>query len=301
MRTKIKHAVIIVNYNGWKDTLDCIQSIKNSKDKPHTIVVDSGSTNESVSKLREAYPDLDIVESEENIGFGAANNLGIKKALKMGAQVVHILNNDTIVDPQLFYRAYRYVVGKKRIGVGKIYYAKGYEYHEEQKEKGNIVWYAGGRMDWSTVTARHEGVDEVDEGQFDKPRRVEFATGCYMAVPRQVWYKLDMFDEQLFLYLEDVDLSLRAKERKIEIMYNPHCVIYHRNGGSTGAGSKLVDYYMTRNRFVIGKRYGGIRLRLALFKEAMTRNWKNPVRRRAFLDYMSGKMGKRYETVPTMD
>lgn len=290
---KIKHAVILVNYNGWQDTITCLTSIKRSKDTPHIIVVDNGSTNESILELAKAFPDLDLIQTKKNLGFAGGNNVGITKALKMGAQVVHILNNDTEVDPNLFFRSYRYVAGKNRLAGAKIYYAKGYEYHDEQKGKGNILWYAGGYMDWQIGLGRHIGVDEVDQAQYDKTRAVDFVTGCYMAIPRAVFKKIGLFNESLFLYLEDSELCLHAKKMGIEVMYNPNLILYHRNSSSTGVGSPIVDYYLTRNRFALARRYGSLRLQLALLREAIFRNLGSPVRRAAFFDYLFGHMGKR--------
>ena len=294
---KIKHAAILVNYKVSADTIVCVKSIQKSKDAPHIIVVDNGSTPEVIEELRVACPGLDIVVMGANVGFSIGNNIGIKKALKMGAEVVYILNNDTQVDENLFFRAYRYVAGKNRIAGAKIYYAKGYEFHDIQKGKGNIIWYAGGYMDWSIAIARHYGVDEEDHGQYDKVRPIDFITGCFIAVPKQVFKKIGLLDEPFFLYLEDSDFSLHARKMGIEVMYNPNLVVHHRNSSSTVAGSPLVDYYITRNRFFIGKRYGTFRLRFALLREAIFRNWTSPIRRAAFLDYFFGRMGNRNDQI----
>jgi GT2 family glycosyltransferase len=294
---KIKHAAVLVNYKGWQDTIVCINSIKKSKDAPHIIVVDNGSPNESVRELRVAFPDLDLIEAGDNVGFSVGNNIGIKKALKMGAEVVYILNNDTEVDPNLFFRSYRYVAGKNRIAGAKIYYAKGYEFHDAQKGLGTVIWYGGGYFDWGSVIAQHVGVDEIDHGQHDKIKPVDFITGCFIAVPRQVFKKIGLLDEPFFLYLEDSDFCLHAAKEGIEVMYNPNLVVYHRNSSSTVAGSALVDYYITRNRFFIGKRYGTLRLRFALLREALFRNWSSPIRRMAFFDYLTGRMGNRNEQI----
>ncbi len=296
---KIKHAVIIVNYGVATDTIVCLNSIKKCKDTPHIIVVDNGSSPAVIQELTQAVPSLDIIRSEANLGFSAANNLGINKALKMGAEVIYILNNDTEVDPNLFFRSYRYVEHKNRIAGGKIYYAHGYEYHDAQKGLGNVIWYGGGHFDWGSVIAKHDGVDEVDHGQYNKIKPVDFISGCFMAVPRLVFKKIGLFDESFFLYLEDADLCLRAQKMGVEVIYNPTLLLYHRNSSTTVAGSPLVDYYLTRNRFVIGKRYGSFRLRLALLREAIFRNWGSRVRRAAFLDYLWGRMGNRNEKIPS--
>jgi|APSaa5957512622_1039677.scaffolds.fasta_scaffold76946_1 GT2 family glycosyltransferase len=296
-RSKIKHAVVMINYKKWEDTEVAINSINNSKDKPHIIVVDNGSGNDSIPQLKKRFPDLDLIDAGGNVGFSVGNNIGIKKALRMGAKVVHILNNDTEVDPNLFYRAFRYVDGKNRIAGAKIYYAKGYEYHDKQKGRGDVIWYAGGYMDWGMAIARHFGVDEVDKGQHDKELDVEFITGCYIAVPRKVFKKIGMLDEPFFLYLEDSDYCLKAAKAGIEVKYNPKLMVYHRNSSTTVSGSPLVDYYITRNRFMIGKRYGSLRLQFALFREAIFRNWSSPIRRAAFLDFLTNNFGNKNDKI----
>jgi GT2 family glycosyltransferase len=146
------------------------------------------------------------------------------------------------------------------------------------------------------AVSRHFGIDEEDQGQYNKIKPIDFVTGCFIAVPRQVFRKVGLLDEPFFLYLEDSDFSLHSRQLGVEVMYNPSLVVYHCNGGSAGAGSPLVDYYMTRNRFFIGKRYGTLRLRFALFREAL-RNWANPIRRNAFLDYLFGRMGNRNDLI----
>ncbi len=294
---RVKHAVVLVNFKTAMDTIECINSIKKTKDTPHIIVVDNGSNSQVIGDLKSTFPDLDLLESPDNLGFSAANNLGIKKALKMGAKVVYILNNDTTVDPNLFFRSYRFVEGKNRIAGAKIYYSKGHEYHVAQQGRGNILWYAGGYVDWESVIARHIGVDEEDKGQYDKVKAVDFITGCFMAIPRPVFKKIGFFNESLFLYLEDVDLCLQAKKMGVDVMYNPHLVVHHKNSSATVAGSPLVDYYITRNRFYVGNKYGSIKLKFSLIKEALLRNWTSSIRRAAFIDYQLGHMGNRNKIV----
>jgi hypothetical protein len=284
---------VILNYNGWEDTLACLDSIALCQDKPHIVVVDNASTDESVVKLRSAYPDVDLLIAPVNAGFAAGNNLGIRRALRLGVKVIHILNNDTIVDPSLFARAYRAAVGQNKIIGAKIYYARGYEYHMKDKNRGNVLWYAGGDFDAQNGIGVHRGIDEIDRGQYDHAEAVPFMTGCYLAIPRGVVQKLGFFDERFFLYLEDLEYSLRARQKGIILWYQPSLVLYHKNGGSATAGSPFVDYYMTRNRFLLAEMYGSFRFRLALFREALTRNWGSHIRRRALFDYVMRRFGAR--------
>lgn len=294
---KVKHAVVLVNYNNWQDTEVCLNSIDNCKDKPHLIVVDNGSDNNSVEKLRRKFPNLDLITSSTNLGYAGGNNLGIKRAKSLKAKVVYLLNNDTQVDENLFYRAFRIVAGKNRLVGGKIYYARGFEFHAAQRGRGDVLWYAGGQIDWSTGLATHTGVDQIDQGQYDRPKDVEFITGCFLAIPRRALTKVGLLDETYFLYLEDAEYCLRALKAGYQLKYSPKLVLYHRNSASTVSGSPLVDYYLTRNRFLLARRYGSWRLILALVREALTRNWDHPVRRTAFLDFLTGKMGNRNEKI----
>ncbi len=293
----MKHAVVLLNYKGWQDTILCIDSIKQTEDTPHIIVVDNASPDDSVEKIRAKHPDIELIVSRENLGFSGGNNLGIRSALQQGVEVIHILNNDTLVDKSAFTEGYKTVAGKNVIAGAKIYYAKGFEYHQNQKNKGNIIWYAGGYMDWQAVIARHYGIDEEDKGQLDQPKEVDFITGCYMAVPAKVFDQIGLLDEKFFLYLEDLDFTLKAKKAGVKTLYQPTIKIYHRNSSSTGVGSPLVDYYLTRNRFLIGWRYGGLRLTLALIKEALTRNWSSPIRRAAFFDFLFNRFGNKNDKI----
>jgi GT2 family glycosyltransferase len=294
---KIKHAVVLINFKNAQDTIVAVDSIKKCQDMPYIIVVDNGSSKECVAELAAAHPDIDLIVSKQNVGFSVGNNIGIKKALRLGAKVVYILNNDTEVKTDLFAKSYKFVAGRNRIAGGKIYYAKGYEFHDTQKGRGDVIWYAGGFMDWSMAIAKHYGVDEIDQGQHDGIRPVDFITGCFIAVPRQVFKTIGMLDEPFFLYLEDSDFCLKAAKYGIEVMYNSDLVVYHRNSSSTVAGSPLVDYYITRNRFFIGRRYGTFRLFFALIREAIFRNWNSPIRRMAFVDFLLGKMGNRNDQI----
>lgn len=292
----MKQAVVIVNYNGYKDTIDCIESVKKAVKVPTIIVIDNASKDGSPEKLREVGG-IELILSPKNIGFTGGNNLGIKRALELGAELVFLLNNDTTVDKNAFVKAAEEIEGKEAILGGKIYYAKGYEFHKDQKNKGNILWYAGGFLDWSSIIAKHRGVDEEDRGQYERKEETAFITGCFMVIPKSVIDKIGMLDDRYFLYLEDADYCLRARKTGIPLIYCPSSVIYHRNAASTGVGSKIADYYFTRNRLLLGFKYASTRTKLALLKEAFNRHWKNPLRRQAVKDFLSSRWGNRNEEI----
>jgi GT2 family glycosyltransferase len=115
-------------------------------------------------------------------------------------------------------------------------------------------------IDYANFDAFHIGVDEVDRGQFEEERQVEFVTGCCMLIRREALQQLGMFDVRYFLYLEDVDLSVRFRRGGYELWFCPGSKIWHVNAGSSGgAGSALHVYYQTRNRLFFFFKYAALR------------------------------------------
>lgn len=295
--------VSILNFNGNSNTLECIESLRKiniSDFKLTVLVIDNKSLekfklqNESPGKI-----EIKVINNEENLGFSGGHNGGIKYALENGADYVLILNNDTYVDSNFLTELIKVAEKDGSIGIlaPKIYFAPGFEYHKNRystEEKGKVLWYAGGEMDWNNVIGHHRGVDEVEKGQFNKTEETELATGCCMLIKKEVFEKIGNLDEKYFLYYEDADLTMRAKKNGFKIVYVPKSLVWHKNAGSAGgSGSVLQDYYMTRNRLMFGFRYATIRSKLALFRESLFllikgRQWQ----KQGVIDYYLGRLNK---------
>lgn len=292
---------LIVNFNGGKDTIDCIASLKKMKTaghKLHVLVVDNASHDNSVIEIKRQYPELTIIENKENRGFAGGINTGISYILSTESACVLLINNDTFVDENLLVELLKEAENKKcGIASPKIYFAKGSEYHKERYKKeelGRVIWYAGGIMDFANVLGHHRGVDEVDNGQYDTATSIDFASGCCMLIKREIFDAIGIFDDRYFLYYEDSDFSERAKKAGFQVFYVPKAAMWHKNAGSAGgSGSALQDYYITRNRLLFGMTYAPIRSRIALVKESIQllyrgRKWQ----RVGVRDFYLGKLGK---------
>lgn len=294
-------AIVIINWNGKKDTLNCLASLNKLVTSGFTksvIVVDNGSSDGVVEEIRKNFPDVHIIETKENLGFTGGNNFGMSYALQSGHNYIWLLNNDTIVDAHALISLIK-VFDDPRVGIAgsKIYFAPGREYHKDQyktSERGHILWYAGGIIDWDNIYARHRGVDEVDRGQYDKTEETAFVTGCSMMIKKEVMQKVGMFDNRYYLYLEDVDLCLRAKRNHYKTVYVPSSKIWHVNAGSSGGpGSKLHQYYLTRNRLLLGMRFAPLRTKVALLREALRFfTHGTPTEKKAVVDFFLGRLGK---------
>ncbi len=298
-----KVTIVILNWNGWKDTIPCLESLQhiNTKDaQVDIIVVDNASSDDSVKKItsfKSKIP-LSLIQAKQNLGFAGGNNLGLKEALKKDTDFVCILNNDTVVDKNVIYEFLKAAKDSSDTGVftPKIFFAEGYEFHKDRytkKDLGKVIWSVGGSIDWANVYGSNIGVDEVDHGQYETARTVDFATGACMFIPTNVLKKTGLFDEKYYLYLEDVDISIRIKNSGLKIQYVPQAVVWHKVSQSSAIGSGLNDYFITRNRLLFGMRYASVRAKYALAREAVRLYFGGrPWQKIGVRDYFMGNLGK---------
>lgn len=293
--------IVVLNWNQPELTIECINSIKklkvNKENKLKIIVVDNGSTDDSLTKLRK-IPNIEVMETGSNLGFAAGNNFGIKYAIDKNADYVMVLNNDTIVDSDLMANLLNAIQQNKKIGIvsPKIYFAKGYEFHKEKYSKsqlGKVIWYAGGKIDWKNVYGSNIGVDEVDKGQFEKIKEIDFATGACFLARSEALKEVGLFDEKYFMYMEDMDLSERIKNKGYKIVFEPTAKLWHKVAQSSGIGSDLNDYFISKNRLLFGFKYASLRTKLALLRESIKlfifgRHWQAV----GIRDYLLRRFGK---------
>lgn len=297
----VKVAIIILNYNGKEDTLEflkSLQTLRTTSFEIRTIVVDNASGDKSVSAIREQFPEVDVLQTGENLGFSGGFNKGLDYASIWGADYFLLINNDTFIkDPDLIAELIKTAESDPKIGLvsPKIYFAKGFEFHKDRykdSDLGKVIWFAGGRFDWDNIASVHRGIDEVDQGQYDSTEEVEIFSGACVLIKRKVIEKIGLLDEKYFLYFEDSDFAKRAKLDGFKAYYNGKVAIYHKVSRSTGIGSLVTDYYHTRNRLIFGMKYGRLRLKFALLREALKLFlFGRPAQRRGVLDFYLGIIG----------
>lgn len=294
--------VSIINYNGLENTLNCLESLDGVEVKGFklsVVVVDNGSKDEFKKSEKYKNFDLKVIREEINSGFSGGQNRGIKYALEKDADYVLVLNNDVTLDKNLIVELLSTFSLEKDSGLvsPKIYFSKGSEFYKNRYVKedlGNVIWYAGGKMDWKNIIGAHRGVDEVDKGQFNQLQATDFTSGCCVMIKKEVFESVGFFDEKYFLYYEDNDLSQRAARKSFGIYFQPKAKLWHMNASSAGgSGSDLQDYYITRNRFLFGFRYASKRVKAALFKESLRLAAKGrPWQKVGVKDFYLGRFGK---------
>lgn len=296
----VRTGVVIIHYANLKNVEECLDSIRAGKEaKQFCPIVVSNNAKQSVAPLRKKYGEwITIIELVQNTGFTGANNAGIAWAQEnLSSPIVLLLNDDTTVDKNTLATLRDTMISKPKIGAlcPLIYFTAGKEFHPGYKseERGNVIWYGGGIIDWKEVIGFHQYVDEVDRGQVSL-HDTAFATGCCVALRQSVLKQVGTFDDKAFLYWEDVELSKRILQAGYKVQITPEAHMWHKNAGSSsGSGSAIHVYYQTRNRFWFGWKYASNRTKLFLARHA----WRllrhgSPEEKRAILDWLQGKYGQ---------
>lgn len=297
----MKIAVITINYNGKKDTLELLDSLAKLRTTDYefkTIVVDNASSDGSVKEIKKKFPGVDTLQTGDNLGFAGGYNRGIDYATIWGADYFLLINNDCLIkDDNLISELVKTAESDPKIGLvsPKIYFAPGFEFHKNlygKEDQGRVIWFAGGKFDWNNIGSVHRGIDQVDGGDYTQVEEQEIISGACVLIKKEVFQKVGLFDENYFLYFEDSDLVKRASLAGFKNYYNGQVAIYHKVSQSTGIGSVLTDYYHTRNRLIFGMRYGSFRTKFALIREAVKLFLLGrPAQRRGILDFYLGIVG----------
>ena len=265
-------AVITVVYENYTILDDYFASFNNQTDKNfHIFVVDT-----SISKKKVTLPDFASYLPAINKGYAFGVNVGLKEAIKQDFSLFAVTNSDITVQNNFIEKTLASITAhpSSLIG-GKIYYAKGYEYHKNrysESDKGNVLWYTGGINDWANCQTKHRGVDEVDSDIYNTFEKTDFITGCLMCLDKKVLDTVGFWDESYFLYYEDADYCERAKKKHVRLFYDPSIVIFHKNAASTGgSGSSIQIKYQQNNQLKFGLTYAPLKTKLHLLKNYFMR------------------------------
>lgn len=251
-----KVGIVLVNYNGEKFQNDCIKTIKEMTYKNYvTIVVDNDSKDNSLNMLREVYPEVTIIKTGENCGVAKGNNIGIKAALELNCEFVLLLNNDTEVHKEMLTRLVEKASSKTLVTCKMYYY-----------QPQNTIWCAGGKINWGKATTTHFGDNQIDNGQCDESKYVEYTPTCCLLIHKEIFENIGLMDENYFMYYDDTDFVVRANEYGYKIWYESKAKLWHKvSSSSGGADSKISVYYGTRNRLYFINKFYKFKLKVLCF------------------------------------
>jgi GT2 family glycosyltransferase len=214
-------AVVVVNYNGWRDTCACVNALANQTyANRHVVVVDNHSGDDSVARLHEEFPGLKVLEQAENRGFAAGSNAGIRWALADGSDFVWLLNNDTIASLDALQHLVTTAQADASIGaVGSPIF--------DMRNHTLLRAWAGGWVSLKTGLGGHLR-------HRVPPERLDYLTAASMLIRAQALREVGLLDEGFFMYWEDADLCLRLRRAGWKLAVAEQTAIYHKEGASFG-------------------------------------------------------------------
>jgi GT2 family glycosyltransferase len=238
--------VITVNHNRRDHTLRTIESLAGmTYPRFEILLVDNGSTDDSVEAVRRMHPGVGIIASATNLGFAGGFNLGLVHGSDQLAELMLIVNNDVIVAPDML----GYLVSSFENDMGAV--APMIYYYD----RPDVIWSSGFRCHPLTLEMTGGQRDRVATACEETPFQVDYLLGCAMLLNRSALSATGLFDPRFYLYYEDLDLCLRLKASGFRLLTVPSAKIWHKVSGSSGLVSPLRTYHMARSSVLFFRKH----------------------------------------------
>jgi GT2 family glycosyltransferase len=224
---------VIINWNGWRETLVCLDALRsNHYPELLVVVVDNGSTDDSVQRIRAAYPELPLVQTGKNLGFSGGNNAGIREVMRHDVKYVWLLNNDTQPTSHALGELVRMAESDFRLG------AVGSVLHYMSDPQRIQAWGGGWINLWTGYSSHATARPQVG-------RRLDFLTAASMLVRRKTLEDVGLMDDRFFLYWEDAELCFRLRRSGWQLGVAPRAIVLHNVNASACKSSTAIDRYYT--------------------------------------------------------
>ncbi|MEZ6018615.1 MAG: glycosyltransferase family 2 protein [Planctomycetota bacterium] len=252
MSVAASHGVwaVVINWNGGEENLRCLQSLLAAGiDAAHVVFVDNGSITGTARQVRSHFPGLNWIQNRSNQGFAEAANQGARRALELGALWVLFVNNDLELDEHCLQTLMTEAATDPRIGVlaPRILETGG----------GGRIWACGGAWNRGLRLVRLLGHGQQDGPGWQWVQEPDFLTGAALLVCREAWSAVGGFDSDYFAYMEDVELSLRARAEGWRVCMVGAALAHHAPSSTTGGGySARRKYMMTLNTVRLLRKLG---------------------------------------------
>lgn len=234
----------MLNWNRVADTTAALQSLRRCSVPAgwvlRVLVVDNGSSDGSAAILHERFPEITLVALPENRRFAGGCNLGIHEARVAGAEIIVLLNNDTIVDANLIEHLVMAMDAHPTCAAAgpMIYYAR----------DPRRIWYAGGTLHLGLGVTLHRGLGSYNDARFSRVEPTNFITGCCLALRVSTLDEIGMLDEGYYLYCEDSDWCTRARRKGYDLLFVPQAKLWHAVSGSSGIWNAWKVYHRLRSQ-----------------------------------------------------
>jgi len=211
------------------------------------ILINNAPTDKTAAAVQRVFPEVVVLSNQENIGYAGGNNRGIRFAMEQGADYFFLLNNDVILSPDCLSVLLGVAESDPQIGmVGpKVYYF----------DAPKRIQSAGGIVTWRSRLTAMIGQGELDHGQYDRIRDVDFLCGCALLVKRTAIEVTGYLDPDFFIYYEDADWGLRMRRAGFRVVYVPYTHVLHVGSAEPSNDSAFRAYYNHRNALLLARKH----------------------------------------------
>jgi GT2 family glycosyltransferase len=257
-------AVIILNWNGWRDTIEaCASVISWGGPNVKLILVDNASTDDSAIRIKKHLPDVELITNSINAGFAGGCDLGIRRALELDCKYIFLLNNDAVIGPKTISEL---IIASKKL--------------EDSAILGSVVQYtnARGYQFFGSQRVEATGLPRWFSYPRDQPKLAlpliesDFILGAALFAPSNIFRDIGCFDERFYLTYEDTDLCYRARARGIKCFAVTSSEVEHCASATMGpVAAPLQTYFLSRNELLFIEKHCNGPLRLLMLARRLRR------------------------------
>ena len=227
--------IVLLNWNGYEDTVECVESLKKITYKNWGMIIVDNASSGIDTKMLIQVRNAHLIINDKNLGFPGGCNVGMRYAMKKGADYIMLLNNDTIVAPDFLSKLVTTAEACKGVGI----VASAIYYNKEPKK----LQYIGGKINWLLGINNTYLCDEIDAGQYRQTIEQDYVPGTSCIIKREVIEKVGYLDEKYFFAIEEFDYCTRIKRAGYKVVLQPASMIWHKWQAS---GKKLPRYPETQ-------------------------------------------------------
>lgn len=248
-KSQPKVCTIVLNYNNLSDTIETLQSaLMLAYGNNDLLLVENSTQKEIPEKIRQLFPDLEIIENQRNLGYAGGNNAGIRAAMQRGAEYIFVINNDVAFPPDVLEKLVSAMQSDRTAAACQplvTYY--------DDKDK---IWSAGTRLFLGYPRLYCKGKRKHGLGIKKTPFGL---VGCSLLFRAQSLMEIGLFDESLFLLQEETDWCMRAAKKGLNLLVVCDAVVHHKVSATLGQFSEKYLYYISRNWLLVAKRHSSRR------------------------------------------
>jgi GT2 family glycosyltransferase len=239
--------VITLNWRQPHTTIECVQALKAmAYPNLQILVIDNGSGDGSTEIMRNHLPDITVLSQPENLGFAAGSNIGLRYAVENEFEYALLINNDAFPAPDMLEHLLAETTPEIALLSPKIYY----------ENEPSRIWFANARQHPSTLDLRDTGRGQLDGSAWLNSRDVDYLLGTCLLVNLTTIAQLGFFDEQYFMYFEDLDWSMRLRQAGYRLRLVAPAHLYHRIATSSGGlDSPFRRYHLARSGVIFWRRH----------------------------------------------